>query len=424
MEEAAEVLDDKRDYPVPPEPDPPVSEKAKLRNLRALVYELDTNFDEAQRIMLGLRQSQHNLNDIRLKMTEKERMSDNAAYEEFVDDNDYTAPMKELAGYCKKLRTQKGALLYKIEDLEDIIAVAPNPQIPNRSGAFALPNAVNPTPVEPSVHAPDLPKFDGDLANWATFWSQFKYLIHDSKRLPPALKLKHLIDSCKGSSAQKLVEGFEMKDENYPLALNRLKERFSDTEAVKDALDHKLNILKPTDGTLEDLSRFIDELENIFLRMEALGEPTDARHIRSLIIKKVPSHLMEKLHAAERSTLLNNDQWTTRKMREFLKEHHALKQRTSRSLAEARAESAQSLKLSHEFHPRGSHFQTQEVATNFQYSQGQSSTMTFLCTRAQIRMGMILTLYQNVDRQIRFDSAFFAPHSNITVPFAHYVLSA
>ncbi|KAI1701256.1 hypothetical protein DdX_16216 [Ditylenchus destructor] len=291
MEEAGEIFDDEQDFPVPPDPNPPVTDKVKLRTFQSLVTRLDISHDESERVMLGLRNCLSNLHDIRVKMTEKERTADNVIYDDFVDNNDYVGPMKQLAKYCKKLKLQKRALLDKIEELEDSLAAAATPAIPRRSGvAVSLPNPVpDPTHVEPSLHSPELPKFDGDISNWLTFWSHFKYLVHDSKRLPPALKLKFLIDSCKGGPAQNLVDVFELKDEYYPLALSRLKERFNNTEEVKDALDHKLTVLAPTDGSLDDLSRFIDELENIFMRMEALGHDSkeDALTCLELMKKKV-----------------------------------------------------------------------------------------------------------------------------------------
>lgn len=177
------MLDDNQSYPVPDDTNPPATNTARLRTLKSSLKKLDLTLAAVDRVRNCLHDCRVRLCNLGQKMTEKERTAYDLAYEAFIDESDYTGPLKELGTYSLKLGRERNALTDSIEEVEDKLAVAA-PALPPRISV--APGAPAPDPPEPVIHAPDLPKFDGDISNWSNFWSHFKYLVHESRKLPSA----------------------------------------------------------------------------------------------------------------------------------------------------------------------------------------------------------------------------------------------
>ena len=58
-----------------------------------------------------------------------------------------------------------------------------------------------------SIKLPKLsiPKFDGDVLNWRTFWEQFQVSIHNRDHLSDAEMLAYLKDALKDGPAERIV---------------------------------------------------------------------------------------------------------------------------------------------------------------------------------------------------------------------------
>ena len=61
----------------------------------------------------------------------------------------------------------------------------------------------------------DVPKFDGNLLKWRTFWEQFKVSIHEQDNLSGAEKLVYLRHSLSEVSAKHVIEGLSCTGECY-----------------------------------------------------------------------------------------------------------------------------------------------------------------------------------------------------------------
>ena len=78
-----------------------------------------------------------------------------------------------------------------------------------------------------SINLPkfSVPKFDGDVLNWRTFWEQFRVLICSRPQLSDAEKLAYLKDTLKDSPADHIVQGLAQMvgtyDETTKCLLNR-----------------------------------------------------------------------------------------------------------------------------------------------------------------------------------------------------------
>ena len=80
----------------------------------------------------------------------------------------------------------------------------------------------------PQIH---LPKFDGDLTKWQTFWDQYKAVIHDQDTLPTVSKFTYLTSLLSGE-ARNVVAGLSVTEANYGIACKLLTERYGRPERI------------------------------------------------------------------------------------------------------------------------------------------------------------------------------------------------
>ena len=71
----------------------------------------------------------------------------------------------------------------------------------------------------------ELPKFNGDVLTFQTFWDQFEAAVHNNDNLPNVQKFTYLRSGLSGN-AQQVVEGFEVTGANYQPAVECLKHRY------------------------------------------------------------------------------------------------------------------------------------------------------------------------------------------------------
>ena len=67
-----------------------------------------------------------------------------------------------------------------------------------------------------------IPKFDGDVLNWRTFWEQFGILIHCRPELSNAEKLAYLKDALKDGPAERVIQGLAQTTGTYDEAIECL----------------------------------------------------------------------------------------------------------------------------------------------------------------------------------------------------------
>ncbi|KAM7283086.1 uncharacterized protein ISCGN_000249 [Ixodes scapularis] len=103
----------------------------------------------------------------------------------------------------------------------------------------------------PNVKLPklELPKFNGELAEWQTFWDQFQSSIDQNPGLSLVDKFKHLKVYLVGR-AESVVKGIPVTGDNYGTAVELLRKRFGQPSViVNDHLTHLLNVKPITSQT-------------------------------------------------------------------------------------------------------------------------------------------------------------------------------
>ncbi|GFW98313.1 uncharacterized protein TNCV_1091911 [Trichonephila clavipes] len=121
----------------------------------------------------------------------------------------------------------------------------------------------------------ELKKFSGEAKDFLAFWSQFQK-IHNDKGIAEEDKMQYLLQSVEPKSkAERLVLSFPATAENYPKAIDQLKERFGREDLlVQIYVRELLNLVMKnavSGKTKTDLSALYDELEGKLRSLESLG---------------------------------------------------------------------------------------------------------------------------------------------------------
>ena len=81
----------------------------------------------------------------------------------------------------------------------------------------------------------DVPRFDGKILNWESFWEQFCISVHERANLSNAEKLVYLQQSLKGGSAKGTIEGLSRSGDNYVEAVECLRSRYDRPRLIHKA---------------------------------------------------------------------------------------------------------------------------------------------------------------------------------------------
>ncbi|KAJ8951485.1 hypothetical protein NQ318_000180, partial [Aromia moschata] len=121
-------------------------------------------------------------------------------------------------------------------------------------------------------------KFDGNIRDWLSFWSQFRKVDEDSN-IDLEDKIAYLIQATvPGSRARQLVESFPAMGENYDKIVSGLKSRFGREDLqievyIRELL--KLILNNATSKNKMDLSMLYDKIETQLRALETLGITSD-----------------------------------------------------------------------------------------------------------------------------------------------------
>ena len=159
------------------------------------------------------------------------------------------------------------------------------PERVHRRGAHADADDAHPR-VKCQLPEIKLAVFYGDYLHWLGWWQSFNSLVH-SKDMENNLKYHYLQQYTKGK-AHRAIAGMAITNENYPEAIQILKERFGDEMLVVNALNQALQRLPKPGETVPEVRKFFEQVQNILKQLKQLREPTNTRQIELNISNKLP----------------------------------------------------------------------------------------------------------------------------------------
>lgn len=77
----------------------------------------------------------------------------------------------------------------------------------------------------------ELPKFDGDIQGWESFFDCYKAMVHNDDSYPAAQKFSYL-RSTLGGQALDIIKGIPITEANYAVAIERLLKRYDNKSLV------------------------------------------------------------------------------------------------------------------------------------------------------------------------------------------------
>ncbi|XP_040072475.1 uncharacterized protein LOC120844659 [Ixodes scapularis] len=149
----------------------------------------------------------------------------------------------------------------------------------------------------PNVKLPrlELPKYNGDLEDWQTFWDQFQSSIDHNPTLSPVDKLKYLKIYLVGK-ADAAVKRIPVTSDNYSVAIELLKRRFGQpTVIVNNHLSHLMDTkpIRSSEDT-EGLRKLNDDVVTRIRSLQSLGVDVHSYGVllHTVLQRALPSDLL------------------------------------------------------------------------------------------------------------------------------------
>ncbi|XP_064456869.1 uncharacterized protein LOC135367497 [Ornithodoros turicata] len=183
--------------------------------------------------------------------------------EALVVDEDFADEIQTVFSYEEKICVTKSKICQKLN------AHGRPPEVPpeSRTGTQQT-RARNPTDTRVKLPKLEVPKFNGELTLWTTFWDQFESSIHTNETLHKVDKFKYLKSFLTGKAAT-AISGLPLTNENYDAAIDILKQRFIQKQPIVDQhLDRLLNLPKVNDA--QNSVRLRELYDEIQVRIRSL----------------------------------------------------------------------------------------------------------------------------------------------------------
>ncbi|XP_068245362.1 uncharacterized protein [Palaemon carinicauda] len=207
--------------------------------------------------------------------------------------------LEEDIEYADKFRREvRAPRIQATQRLVDMAKDESQPRL-SESGSASVDSSCNVNVRLPKL---ELPKFNGVLTEWQSFWDRFVALVDDSD-IPTIGKFCNLQSLLKGE-ARAVIQGLSQTSVNYPIAYNMLKERFGKPERIIFAhIQALLSVALPTKiapGSSKHMSslwKLQDELLTHARSLEALG--VDGKQYGREIERRERSDTFKDIHAGK-----------------------------------------------------------------------------------------------------------------------------
>ena len=206
----------------------------------------------------------------------------------------------------------------------------------------------------------DVPKFDGDLLHWQTFWEQFSIAIHSRSDLSTTEKLVYLRHSLKDGSAKTVIERLSHSGDQYEEAIASLRSRYARPRLIHQAHVRKIyEAASLKEGSGKELRYLHDTVQQHLRALKAMGNEPSGSFITSLLELKLDKNTMFEWQKTSQDS---TDMPHYTKLLEFLN---------------LRAQASETCSTQSKKHPR--YEPTRKPVTSFTASATDAVTNCYLC---------------------------------------------
>jgi len=171
----------------------------------------------------------------------------------------------------------------------------------------------------------ELPTFNGNPLEWQSFWQIFESAV-DSQRIPNVQKINYLFSRLK-DAAYRAVEGYAVTNDNYPLVVEALKNRFGADKVLTEALEAELINLPHANESVASLRATSEAIDRICRQFLQLGKDENSAMFLTTVKSKLPRNVLRELIKAERTTIIP---WTMKDLRKELQDIIAIREEVGR----------------------------------------------------------------------------------------------
>ena len=143
----------------------------------------------------------------------------------------------------------------------------------------------------PKLH---LPTFDGNILYWQEFWDVYKTAVHEQD-IPNVTKFSYLKGALHKTAATSIY-GISVTNDNYPVAIKILCDKFGKKESIIEALYSQLQRLPLATNRFNDIKYTYEAIEKNLRQLESQEEKVNQqRMLIQQILSKFPAEVLVKL---------------------------------------------------------------------------------------------------------------------------------
>ncbi|KAK6032256.1 zinc knuckle [Ostertagia ostertagi] len=163
--------------------------------------------------------------------------------------------------------------------------------------------------LQPRLAPLPIPKFRGQLWEWDHFWSIFEAVIHKSN-ISRIEKLSYLLEALQGP-AMDTVKELQVTADNYDVAIQLLRRKYDNQEAVISQLLQHLQDMRPRSATIADQMHTLDKILPVVAQREQKGENTNTQQMQHTILSKFNDRIQRSVL---RKKAESADGWSTKQL--------------------------------------------------------------------------------------------------------------
>uniref|UniRef100_A0A1I7YAD4 Gag protein n=1 Tax=Steinernema glaseri TaxID=37863 RepID=A0A1I7YAD4_9BILA len=145
----------------------------------------------------------------------------------------------------------------------------------------------------PKLPTLKLPVFSGKPWNWNNFYTAFMQRI-DAKPISKLDKFEYLRQSLRGE-AHNTVSSYIVTEENYDIALERLKEQYGNSQLIIGEMKNKITRIHCRSDSWNDQRQALNIILALFNQLEMAGSVVNNEWLWTTIFEKFPKNTQMKL---------------------------------------------------------------------------------------------------------------------------------